>query len=87
MGAGSVGEGSSVNVAPVGVGLTGSVAAGHGVTVAGLTIPRGNPAGGMGGGIGVDVGAEVMKTGVGEAPPHPLKRDITMIITIPHLET
>jgi hypothetical protein len=75
MGSCSVGEGSRVNV-PSG-GVVGSV-----VAVAGMTVARGKTARGMGGGIGVDVGIEASTTGVGEAAPHALKRDITMVIAV-----
>jgi hypothetical protein len=74
MGSCSVGEGSRVNV-PSG-GVVGSV-----VAVAGMTVARGKTARGMGG-TGVDVGIGAITTGVGEAAPHALKRDITMVIAV-----
>src|SRR6266487_6371257 len=86
MGACSVGEGSRVNVPPVGVGavvvswtLTGPV-----VAVTGTAVARGKTTAGGIAGIGVDAGA--MTTGVGEARPHPLKRDITTVIVMPKFE-
>jgi len=81
MGSSSVGEGSRVNVPSavvVGSRLTGLV-----VAVAGMAVARGKTGWGMGG-IGVEVGIGAITTGVGEAPPHPLKRDIPRVIAIRH---
>jgi len=78
-----VGEGSRVNVPPAVV--VGSMLTGPVVAVTGMAVARGKTAGGLGG-IGVDVNIGAITTGVGEAPPHPLKRDITKGIAIPHFK-
>lgn len=79
-----MGEGAGVNVPSVVVVV--SVLTGLIVAVAGMAVGRSKTAGGLagrGGGADVDIGA--ITTGVGEAPPHPLKSDITKVIAIPHL--
>ena len=84
MGSSSVGEGLRVNV-PSGV-VVGSRLTGLGVAVAGMAVARGKTAWGLGG-SGVDVGIGAITTGVGEAPPHALKRDIPKVSAIPILKS
>jgi len=83
MGSCSVGEGSRVNV-PSAV-VAGSVLTGSAVAISGMAVACGKPAWGMSS-IGVSVGFGAITMGVGEAPPHALKKDITMVIAIPHFE-
>jgi len=82
MGSAGVGEGSTVNVpSVVGVGFAGN---GPVLAFVGMAVTRRTTTRGMGGGIGVEVGGSAIRIGVAGAPPHPLKSDITKVITIPH---
>ena len=76
MGFSSVGVDSTV-VVPSAVVVSSAAAVG------GRSVAIGSAAVGMGG-IGVDLAAGAMMIGVGEAPPQPLRRDITKVVAIPH---
>jgi hypothetical protein len=55
------------------------------VTAKAVAVARGKTAGGSAG-IRVDVAPVTGTIGVAEAPPHPLKSDITKIVAIPHVK-
>ena len=82
MGGGSVGEGAGVSV-PSGV-VAAAPPAGPAVAVAGMAVARGKTTWGTGCCTEAEVGAGAITMGVGEASAHPLKRDITSVIAIPH---